>query len=135
SPSSGLAEPLMTLARVDLPEPFSPVSACTSPARIAKSTWFSATTPGNVLVAPRTSTSGALFSSPTEFNFPFDPFPRGGVHFGSILDWAPHCGVECLKLFGRWYKIRRPILLQWNRFAEDDSVPLVNVGAGCGVER
>src|SRR5438067_1805072 len=40
---------------VDLPAPFSPSSACTSPGRSSKSTRSSATTPGNRFVMPRIS--------------------------------------------------------------------------------
>ena len=58
SPPSGLTEPLITRARVDLPEPFSPVSACTSPARIEKSTSERATTPGKSTVIPSTAING-----------------------------------------------------------------------------
>src|SRR5581483_11279567 len=44
---------------VDLPAPFSPRRACTSPARTSKSTRSFATTPGKRLVIPRTSRTGA----------------------------------------------------------------------------
>src|SRR5581483_3569659 len=43
---------------VDLPAPFSPRSACTSPARTSKSTPSFAITPGNRFVIPRTSSTG-----------------------------------------------------------------------------
>ena len=43
---------------VDLPAPFSPSSACTSPRRTSKSTLSLATTPGNVLVMPRICSRG-----------------------------------------------------------------------------
>ena len=46
------------LISVDLPAPFSPSSACTSPARTSRSMRSLATTPGNTLVIPRSSTSG-----------------------------------------------------------------------------
>src|SRR2546421_994156 len=41
--------------RVDLPAPFSPRSAWTSPSTSSKSTWSLASTPGNCLVIPRSS--------------------------------------------------------------------------------
>src|SRR5689334_4453854 len=44
---------------VDLPAPFSPRSACTSPGARSKLTWSLASTPGNRLVIPRSSRSGA----------------------------------------------------------------------------
>src|SRR5579884_2238297 len=43
---------------VDLPAPFSPSSACTSPLRRSKSTWSFARTPGKRLVMPRSSRTG-----------------------------------------------------------------------------
>src|SRR4249919_1955645 len=42
---------------VDLPAPFSPRSACTSPRRRSKSMWSLASTPGNCLVIPRSSST------------------------------------------------------------------------------
>src|SRR6478736_7166315 len=45
---------------VDLPAPFSPSSACTSPSATSKSTWSFATTPGNRFVIPRSSTAGGM---------------------------------------------------------------------------
>src|SRR6476661_8217909 len=58
-PASGCVIPDRTLISVDLPAPFSPSRQCTSPARIAR--WMSslATTPGNTLVMPISSTAGA----------------------------------------------------------------------------
>src|SRR6478672_9285289 len=44
--------------RVDLPAPFSPSSACTSPSSSSKSTWSLASTPGNCFVIPRSSRTG-----------------------------------------------------------------------------
>src|SRR6266508_567221 len=44
--------------RVVLPAPFSPSSACTSPAAASKSTWSLASTPGKRLVIPRMETAG-----------------------------------------------------------------------------
>src|SRR3954454_18270164 len=44
---------------VDLPAPFSPIRACTSPGRRVKSTWSSASTPGKRIVMSRISTTGA----------------------------------------------------------------------------
>src|SRR5919109_428951 len=44
---------------VDLPAPFSPRSACTSPLASSKSTWSFATTPGNRFVIPFSSRRGA----------------------------------------------------------------------------
>src|SRR5690349_6581068 len=54
SPASGWYMPVSTLIRVDLPAPFSPTRACTSPARAVKSTSDSARTPGKVLHSPVT---------------------------------------------------------------------------------
>src|SRR5688572_6674091 len=49
----------MTLIRVDLPAPFSPTSACTSPGSSRKETLSRARTPGNLLVTSRASRTGA----------------------------------------------------------------------------
>ena len=46
--------------KVDLPDPFSPSSACTSPGSIVRSTEFSATTPAKVLVSPVASSAGRV---------------------------------------------------------------------------
>src|SRR3954451_2806042 len=45
---------------VDLTAPFSPMRACTSPARRVKSTLSSARTPGKRMVMPRISTAGTI---------------------------------------------------------------------------
>src|SRR4051794_5363458 len=50
---------------VDLPAPFSPSSACTSPRRRSKSTWSFARTPGKRLVIPRSSRTGVSEASAT----------------------------------------------------------------------
>src|SRR5262245_15214013 len=44
---------------VDLPAPFSPRSACTSPCRKSRSMWSFARTPGNCFVIPRSSSTVA----------------------------------------------------------------------------
>ena len=45
-PDSGTVEPAATAISVDFPAPFSPTSACTSPARTSNVTPRRATTPG-----------------------------------------------------------------------------------------
>src|SRR6476646_7927072 len=45
---------------VDLPAPFSPRSACTSPSAASKSTPSFATTPGNRFVMPRSETAAVM---------------------------------------------------------------------------
>src|SRR5918993_949100 len=57
-PSSGLYTPVITLIIVDLPAPFSPTRACTSPGRSSKETSSRASTPGNRFVTRRTSRIG-----------------------------------------------------------------------------
>ncbi len=52
--------PERTLIRVDLPAPFSPINACTSPGRTSKSTPSSARTPGNSIDTPRASTRAVM---------------------------------------------------------------------------
>src|SRR5947208_13336568 len=60
SPASGRYRPVRTFESVDLPAPFSPSSACTSPSAASKSTWSFATTPGNRFVIPRSSTAASI---------------------------------------------------------------------------
>src|SRR5215204_3703870 len=50
SPPSGSTAPVMILISVDLPAPFSPMSACTSPARSSSDALFRACTPAYDLV-------------------------------------------------------------------------------------
>ena len=50
--------PVMSLISVDLPAPFSPTRACTSPGHRSIETSFSAVTPAKRLLAPRTETVG-----------------------------------------------------------------------------
>jgi hypothetical protein len=56
-PSSGRCMPYRVFIRVDLPAPFSPTIACTSPRRTFSSMSRLATTPGKRLVIPRSSTA------------------------------------------------------------------------------
>src|SRR5215472_5231575 len=60
SPSSGRYRPVRMFESVDLPAPFSPRSAWTSPSAASKSTWSLATTPGNRFVIPRRVTAAAM---------------------------------------------------------------------------
>src|ERR1700733_10123393 len=60
SPSSGLYRPYRTDISVDLPAPFSPSSAWTSPANTSKSTRSFATTEPNFFVIPLSSRTGGL---------------------------------------------------------------------------
>src|SRR3954452_19155290 len=55
SPSSAEYRPYTMFMSVDLPAPFSPRSAWTSPGRRSKSMWSFATMPGNRFVIPRSS--------------------------------------------------------------------------------
>src|SRR2546428_2373618 len=63
-PASGAWAPVMILTRVLLPAPFSPTSACTSPAWTSKSTPRSARTAPNDLVTPRSSRIGSTLLRP-----------------------------------------------------------------------
>src|SRR4051812_42604664 len=60
TPGSGSWYPARILIRVDLPQPFWPTSARTSPGWIARSTSMSARCPVNVLDSPRISTAGVF---------------------------------------------------------------------------
>src|SRR5437016_3408644 len=57
-PLSGWCAPVMILMRVDLPAPFSPTKACTSPARSSKETPLSACTAPKDLVIWLSCSSG-----------------------------------------------------------------------------
>src|SRR5581483_7120285 len=56
--------------RVDLPAPFSPTSAWTSPCRSSNCTSSSAWTPGKLLLAPLTRSSGVPVELALELSIP-----------------------------------------------------------------
>src|SRR5471030_1156480 len=58
-PWSGAYTPVSTLIKVDLPAPFWPISVCTSPGYRFNATPLNACTPGNALLMPRSSSTGA----------------------------------------------------------------------------
>src|SRR5581483_2903796 len=60
SPSSGRYSPVRMFDSDDLPAPFSPSSACTSPSAASNRTPSFATTPGNRFVMSRSSTAGGM---------------------------------------------------------------------------
>src|SRR5215207_650150 len=65
SPESGATAPVMILMSVDLPAPFSPMSACTSPVRSSSEALFRACTPAYdfvMSVARRSGTSAIAFT-------------------------------------------------------------------------
>ena len=68
--ASGVSAPVMILISVDLPAPFSPTSACTSPARRSNDTPRSARTPANDLVMepPRQQEHGADIMQRRRYN-------------------------------------------------------------------
>src|SRR6266568_4311308 len=71
------------LISVDLPAPFSPRSACTSPRRRSKSMWSLASTPGNCFVIPRSSRTGA--SSTRRLNNRAGPQARSAEPLRQVL--------------------------------------------------
>src|SRR3954447_25627224 len=83
--------------RVVLPAPFSPSSACTSPAAASKSTWSFASTAGKRFVIPRSATAGAegtsgeTVASPPGVLAPgaTDHAPNEPVHRVQVLDRQP----------------------------------------------
>src|SRR5450756_184069 len=89
--------PVNALMRVDLPAPFSPMSAWTSPERNEKSTLSSASTPGNLMVIPLICTMGGTSLSSrlvTRETFSL----RGGAPTGGGKHYPPpveHYGL-CL---------------------------------------
>src|SRR5690606_8596813 len=52
--------PVITLTSVDLPAPFSPISAVTLPGHSASCTFSRARTPGNTLVMPESCSNGVM---------------------------------------------------------------------------
>src|SRR5689334_7162697 len=62
SPESGVWIPAMIFISVDLPAPFSPMTACTVPGSTRKETSSSAMTPGNALQTFLTSRSAVTAS-------------------------------------------------------------------------
>ncbi len=85
-PESAVTAPVITLISVDFPAPFSPSSACTSPARSSNETPFSACTPGEgfgdcggVEQCHRVRPAVPEFPAPRPFawSWPNTP-PRGG---------------------------------------------------------
>ena len=60
-PESGVTAPVMILMSVDLPAPFSPISACTSPGRSSNETSLSACTPANDLLIPPLRAKGRIW--------------------------------------------------------------------------
>src|SRR5688572_5213202 len=67
-PVSGAYRPVSTLISVDLPAPFCPMSACTSPARSVSSTPASACTPGKAREMSRALSTIALSFMAVEFS-------------------------------------------------------------------
>src|SRR3972149_11479454 len=67
-PPSGWCAPVMTLISVDLPAPFSPSNACTSPARSENDTPLSARTAPNDFVTQLSCRRGVSISYRTLFD-------------------------------------------------------------------
>src|SRR5258706_9537427 len=90
SPSSGRCIPYRIFMRVDLPAPFSPTIAWIVPLRTVRLTSELATTPGNLLVIPFSSTAGG--SAVIE---------RLLTDAGGGPDHSPPPHTRCLLLLGR----------------------------------
>ena len=90
-PASGRYMPERMLISVDLPAPFSPSSACTSPAQSVRSMPSLATTPGKTLVIPRSSQSGGGCVPGSIVAF--------GGHFRSCGRAAARCGPRPGRLY------------------------------------
>src|SRR4051812_48531786 len=78
SPTCSASTPVSTLISVDLPAPFCPMTACTSPARSVKSTASSAGLPAYAWVIPRAASSGAPAASAVTSVLALGEFLRGG---------------------------------------------------------
>ena len=66
-PASGVCSPIRIRMRVDLPAPFSPITAWTVPGMTVRSTASSAFTPGKDFDRPFTSNTGRLSANPAMF--------------------------------------------------------------------
>src|SRR6516162_2950685 len=80
SPSSGWYTPASIFTTVDLPAPFSPSSACASPAYRSADPSTTARTAPNDLAACRSDSTGAAGAGdpgPDEVSRPADPSPDG----------------------------------------------------------
>src|SRR5438132_13048343 len=88
-----------------LPAPFSPSSACTSPAAASKSTESFASTPGKRFVIPRMATAGEAPGSPAPLAAGTDPGAccptglAGRQHVGDGPDDAPHEPLHRVQVF------------------------------------
>src|ERR671931_209331 len=105
------------LISVDLPAPFSPSSAWTSPRCRSKSMWSFASTPGNCFVIPRSSRTGA--ASTGRLNNRAGPRARSVEPFAGVLP----DGRRRLELAGddlrlQRVDLRQPRLLQLGLLAE-----------------
>src|SRR6187200_1483328 len=80
SPASAGWTPVSTLMSVDLPAPFWPIRACTSPARRRKSTPESASTPVKRRVSPRASSTTEEAKPATLLVLAVRKFLRGDLH-------------------------------------------------------
>src|SRR5882672_3200542 len=76
SPASGWYTPARIFIKVDLPAPFSPTSACTSPARADRFTSASTVFPANDLLMPRISSAGPCVVI-NQMSESFLPLPLG----------------------------------------------------------
>src|SRR5262249_18749711 len=98
-PASGRYSPARMLIRVDLPAPFSPRRAWTSPQRAEKSTCVLATTPGKALSMPTISTAHRSAAISRLWNIADDVAERP-VHLVR-LDVRVFSGLAC---FGRAFE-------------------------------
>src|SRR5476651_2194887 len=94
-PASGVSAPVMIRISVDLPAPFSPTSACTSPERRSKETPVSAWTPANDFVMPSASSSSGRTASgvrgPAEWRAP-GSFPGNALEVAALPERVHRIG-------------------------------------------
>ena len=92
APESAVTAPVMILMSVDLPAPFSPISACTSPGRSSNETSLSACTPANDLLIPAASSKRSDCAAVTSSNIAPVMCVRLAI---TLVIWA---GVGCAQV-------------------------------------
>src|SRR6478752_1422122 len=102
-PESTLYTPVSALMSVDLPAPFSPIRACTSPGNRRKSTVSSALTPGNVMEIPDITTIGFEEAVSVIVDLSSAPVPRyrQGCAARGDAEVPPGSGAGRLSTAGR----------------------------------
>src|SRR5919112_5153369 len=122
SPSSGWSRPYNWFISVDLPAPFSPSSACTSPGSTVRSMWSLATRSPKRLVMPRSSSLS--FSQPST--------PRSWSCGWPYAGFLRHCANHNSKIGGG--SLRGVGRLDLDGAGDDVLLQLVHLGLEAGID-